>query len=139
MLTLEMTEKLHSVGFSFPQFEHSCNIGKTFSFNGKEYIISGSGGRSSYYEYERLIAQNGIWLPEAGDLFKWLELTGHSITINYKSEERYYYGEAENEAKQIFKGSGPDIECCLYKLIFKICRDSENVPVPDDIIILDID
>jgi len=48
MLTLQMIEKLHSAGFSFPQFEHECNIGKTYFFGGKEYIISGvSGGFSS--------------------------------------------------------------------------------------------
>jgi hypothetical protein len=137
MLTLEMVEKLRSVGFSFPQLEHECNRGKTYFLNGKEYIISGNSGGNSYYEYERMIAKIGVWLPDVGDLFKWLELTGHNVTISYKSDERYYYGEAENAEKQTFKGSGPTIECCLYKIIYKICRDSDPAPVPEEILILD--
>ena len=138
MLTLEMVEKLRSVGFSFPQFEQ-CDIGKTYFFNGKEYTVGGFWGKNTYYEYEQMIAQKGVWLPDANDLFEWLKLTGHSVTVNYKSDERYYYGEAENGTGQFFKGSGADIECCLYKLIFKICRDSNPVPMPEEILILSIE
>lgn len=134
-----MIEKLRSVGFTFPQFEHECNIGKTYFFNGKEYTLGGVWGGNSYYEYEKMIAKKGVWLPDATDLFRWLELTNHSVIISYKSEDCYYYAEAENAEKQTFKGSGPDLECCLHKLIFKICRDSESAPVPKEILILEIE
>lgn len=134
-LTYEMVTKLHSVGFTFEQFEH-LGLG-TYAYEGVTYTLGGAWDGSPRSELDQRIAREGVWLPDEGDLARWLELTDHKFEIRY--EDGYYRGTAEDEQENVFQGSGPDLLTCLYKMIFKICRDARGAVKPRCIPILKIE
>ena len=135
-LTFYMITKLHSVGFEFEQFEHICSPGVTYYYNDTEYTIGGMWDGTPCSELEQKIAREGTWLPTEGDLVRWLELTHHDIAIQYI--DSYYHGKASDEYGNIFEGSGGDLLCCLYKIIYEICKRKGTVK-PEQILILDIE
>lgn len=136
-LTYDMMTKLKSVGFTFEQFEHLCSPGMTYYCDGKEYTIGGTWDGAPCSENDQKVAREGTWLPEEGDLVRWLELTNHSIEIKY--EDSYYQGKATDEADNAFVGGGADMLCCLNKIIYKICKKSNGTVKPKNIIMLEID
>ena len=138
-LTKYSVEKLRKAGFTFPQFENDCNIGNVYDDNGTVYTVGGKWSDSSYTSEDMEFSQKGIWLPDESDLMKWLQLTHHDVKIVYSNEECYFHGEATNEKGESFIGGGPDLLCCLEKMIYKICKKSAVAPVPDQIMILDIE
>ena len=136
-LTYDMICKLHSVGFSFKQFEHLCSPGMTYYYEGNIYTIGGIWNGTPCTDSEQKIAREGVWLPQESDLARWLELTGHNMEIKY--ENSYYHGKATDAYGNISEGGGPDLQCCLYKMIYKICKKSKGAVKPEDIPILDIE
>ena len=122
-LTIDEMMKLKEVGFKFEEFEHRCNPGRVFYYNQCEYTIGGTGDPTPCSEEDELVAKEGIWLPNEGDLMLWLDwYEDYDISINFVNETRYYYAEAKRNQEVIFKGSGPTLLCCLFKLVYKICR-----------------
>lgn len=138
-LTIYSIKKLHEVGFEFKQFEHNYNIGNVYYYDGNIYTIGGKWGTSSNDLTDKEISEKGIWLPNESDLIKWLQLTHHNIQIVYVNDECYFHGKAMNKKGEIFTGGGPDILCCLEKIIYKICKNSSNPVVPDIIDVLEIE
>ena len=135
-LTYNMMEKLRAVGFEFKQLEHMCSPGMTFFHDGCEYTVGGAWDGSECTAIAQKIAREGMWLPDEGDLARWLELTDHKMEIRY--EDFYYYGKATDSFGNAFEGSGPDLLCCLYKMIYKICRKANGTVKPESILILDV-
>ena len=136
-LTYDMMLKLQSVGFEFKQFEHECSPGMVYYYDNKEYTIGGAWDGTSCSVHEQKIARDGIWLPNEGDLARWLELTNHDIEIKYF--DSYYHGKATDELGNVFEGGGGDLLCCLYKMIYKVCKKSNGSIKPEKIIILEIE
>ena len=133
-LTIEMVTKLQSVGFEFEQLEHRCSPGKVYYYDNNVYTIGGVWDGTPCSEFEQIIAHNGVWLPEEGDLIRWLELTDHDIEIKYTKS--YYNGKAVDTLGNVFEGGGGDLLCCLYKLIYKICKKSKGMIKPANILLL---
>ena len=75
--------------------------------------------------------------PGEGDLARWLELTNHNIEIKY--EDTYYHGKATDKMGNVFEGGGADLLCCLYKMIYKICKQSKGTVKPENILMLDVE
>ncbi len=122
-----MMEKLLSVGFRFEDSEgHLESPGNVFFYNGVEHTIGGSWDGSPISEKDKIIARDGLWLPDTDQLMLWLEWHDISVNISYSSEDRYYHGTAKTEDGETFKGGGPDLQMCLYKLVFKVCRHFYN-------------
>lgn len=139
-LTINMMRKLLLNGFSFKEFEHCCNIGMTFFYDNAEYTIGGHCNDSHQYSrLDRIVASEGIWLPNEGDLMRWLQLTDHSVEITYSDTDNYFHSKAINQKGDVFEGGGADLLMALYKLVFKICKKSGGKIVPRDILILDIE
>lgn len=138
-LTVESVKKLREAGFTFKQFENDCNIGNVYDYDGNIYTVGGKWGKSSYTSEAMEFSQNGVWLPDESDLMKWLQLTHHDVQILYLNEECYFHGTARNENGEIFTGGGPDLLCCLEKMIYKICKKSSTAPIPDQILVLEIE
>ena len=132
-----MVKKLRSVGFEFKQFEHMCGPCMTYYYNDETYTIGGAWDGKPRSKLEQKIAREGVWLPKEEDLMRWLELTDHSVVIKYV--DRYYYGKAIDISGNVVEGSGPDLLCCMYKMIYKICRNSKGTITPADILILDLE
>ena len=59
--------------------------------------------------------------------------------MEIKYENSYYHGKATDGYGNISEGGGPDLQCCLYKMIYKICKKSKGTVKPEDIPILDIE
>ena len=126
-LTIDMMRSLKEVGFAFEEFEHSCNPGMVFFYNHSEYVIGGKCDGSPCSEFDKIVALEGTWLPDESQLMLWLQWKeSYDLLIKYIDEDMYFYGEATNKAGEKICGSGPDLLCCFYKLIFKICRAKFN-------------
>ena len=136
-LTYDMITNLHSVGFTFEQLEHLCSPGMTYYLDGNEYTIGGAWDGAPCSKDDQKIAREGTWLPNEGDLSRWLELTDHNMEIKY--ENSYYHGKATDEAGNVFEGGGADLLCCLYKVVYKICKQSKGTVKPKNIPILEIE
>ena len=122
-ITKEMMEKLLSVGFRFEEFEgHLESPGEVFFYNGVEHTIGVAWDGSPISEKDKIIAREGLWLPDTNQLMLWLEWHDISVNISYSSEDRYYHGTAKTEDSETFEGGGPDLQMCLYKLVFKVSR-----------------
>lgn len=134
-LTYDMITKLKSVGFTFEQFEHLCSPGMTYYYEDNEYTIGGAWDSTPCSENDQKVAREGTWLPGEGDLARWLELTNHNIEIKY--EDTYYHGKATDKMGNVFEGGGADLLCCLYKMIYKICKQSKGTVKPENILMLE--
>ncbi len=63
------------------------------------------------------------WLPTLEDLLYWLRIkTAYDLELRYSAEADYYQGIARR-GDLVFTGGGPDLTVCVYKLVYKICRD----------------
>ena len=122
-ITKEMMEKLLSVGFRFEEFEgHLESPGEVFFYNGVEHTIGGAWDGSPISEKDKIIAREGLWLPDINQLMLWLEWHDISVNISYSSKDRYYHGTAKTKDSETFEGGGPDLQMCLYKLVFMVSR-----------------
>ncbi len=125
-LTVQMMLDLKKYGFTFEQFENDSNSGGVFYYNDCEYTIGGRWDEPCSEE-DHIIAKNGIWLPNESDLMLWLQWNfNYDVTIKYIDSERYFYAVADDGSRNSFKGSGPDLLCCLYKLVLRICKHNCN-------------
>lgn len=122
-LTINMMLDLKKNGFTFEQFEHDCNPGMVYYYNQCEHIIGGICNGTPPSNEDHIISNEGIWLPDESHLMLWLQWKwNYDVTISYNSENRYFYGFVDNGIDDIIRGSGPDLLCCLYKLVLKICK-----------------
>ena len=122
-ITKEMMDKLLSVGFGFEELEgHLESPGNVFFYNGVEHTLGGAWDGSPVREEDQKIAREGLWLPDTDHLMLWLERRDVSVDISYSSDEGYFHGTAKTEDGETFEGGGPDLQMCLYKLVFKVCR-----------------
>ena len=122
-ITKQMMDKLLSVGFMFEEFEENLDgPGNVFFYNGTEHTIGGAWDGSPVSEEDKKIASEGLWLPDTDHLMLWLERSDVSVDISYSSDEGYFHGTAKTEDGEAFEGGGPDLQMCLYKLVFKVCR-----------------
>lgn len=125
-LTIDMMLNLRKNGFTFNEFENDCDPGMVFYYNDCEYSIGGKWDGTPCSVLDQAIANNGVWLPDESDLMLWLQWKcNYNVVIKYVASERYFYGTAEGDEGKIFKGSGPDLLCCLYKLVLKICKNNQ--------------
>lgn len=142
-LTINMMLNLKKYGFEFEEFEHYYNIGMVYYYDHREYFIGGivdfnetfpiMGDEGTPDAGDQSIAEKGIWLPNEGDLMLWLQRKwNYNITIRYVDDEQYYYGIADDGKSESIHGSGPDLLCCLYKLVLKVCKRHhiENNKIP---------
>ena len=122
-ITKQMMDKLLSVGFGFEELEgHLESPGNVFFYNGVEHTLGGAWDGSPVSEENKKIAREGFWLPDTDHLMLWLERRDVSVDISYSSDEGYFHGTAKTEDGEAFEGGGPDLQMCLYKLVFKVCR-----------------
>lgn len=126
-LTLDMMLNLKKHGFTFEQFEHDCNVGMSFFLDHCEQVIGGKcDGTTQYSKNDLTLSQKGQWLPDESHLMLWLQWQQNfNITIRYIANEQYFYAIAQNTKDETFQGSGPDLLCCLYKLVLKICKNKQ--------------
>ena len=122
-ITIEMMDKLLSVGFGFEEIEGPLESpGNVFFYNGVEHTLGGAWDGSPVSEEDKKIAREGLWLPDTDHLMLWLERRDVSVDISYSSDEGYFHGTAKTKDGEAFEGGGPDLQMCLYKLVFKVCR-----------------
>ena len=122
-ITKQMMDKLLSVGFRFEEFEENLDgPGNVFFYNGTEHTLGGAWDGSPVSEEDKKIAREGFWLPDTDHLMLWLEWRDVSVDISDSSDDGYFHGTAKTEDGEAFEGGGPDIQMCLYKLVFKVCR-----------------
>lgn len=121
-ITYETMQKLKSVGFSYPDYEHFLNSGMMYDVQGEQYLISGN-SVDGFSEQDRLAAQEGCWLPDGEQLLKWLQNNGFAVTIQWDAAERYFHVMAKDGLSGTeYSRGGPTFADALALLIYKICN-----------------
>ena len=126
-ITKEMLEKLRSVGWSFGEYEKTVGLGQVFHYQGVEHTIGGSWDASSLSEEDQTIIREGIWLPNTDDLMYWLWCEGVSVKISCTAGDGYFHSEGILSTGECLTGGGPDLQMCLYKLVFKVARHHHQI------------
>ncbi len=121
-----MVLELKKHGFSIDERGPFDGQGSVYYYNGDDFIIGGSSRNSSLTDEEEKVIREGIYLPNDFDLWWWLRVkTDFDVSVKWSNEEGYFYGEAVC-GDTVIKGSGPDMDCCLYKLILKILKQNKQ-------------
>lgn len=138
-ISIEMVQKLRSVGFSFEECEHFLNLGSMFYFDGCEYCIGGN-ALAEFTDRDKEIASTGIWLPTDEDLLEWLKLVGFDVYIALKADTRLFDVKAiDQENQRQYRAGHSDLSIALAKLIYKICKSGTRPYIPEHINRLKID
>lgn len=110
-----------------------------YFYHDDEYVIGGN-SLADFSEQDRLVSQQGCWLPDDSQLLKWLQETDFDVSIQWDSEERYFHvwaTDCQNGVK--YKAGGIDIANALAKLIYKICKSAQRPYVPHESLRLEIE
>ena len=89
-LSREMKKRLDSVGFSFPDYEQSPNLGMVYFYQEDEYVIGGF-CNTEYSKMDQEVINNGDWLPDSYQLMQWLQQCGFDVAIQWNSRECRFY------------------------------------------------
>lgn len=130
-ITKYTLEKLKSVGFCFPEYEHNLNYGMCFYFENCEYIIGGSWD-APLPQLSKKVAREGTWLPDTQQLVEWLQRSGFNFDIRWNdSEEVFTISAVDLKNGSAYTAHGIDLVNGLAKLIYKICKSNlrEYTPV----------
>lgn len=138
-ITYQTMQKLLSVGFTFPDYEHFLNLGMVYYHKGNEYFIGGSCG-SGYSEQDKYIAHNGCWLPCEDHLLEWLTRVEFDVSIRRDSVTRYFCVQAiDTLTRDEYHAGGVTLANALAKIIYKICKASIREFVPYSVDRLEIE
>lgn len=125
-ITESMMLKLKSVGFCYPDYEHRLNMGMVYSYQGIEYCIGGW-ENGEFTEADRLVAKEGLWLPDGAQLLAWLRSNAFSVAIHLDAAEQYWHVCATDSVTGAeFTGGGIPLAYALHKVIYKICKSNQR-------------
>ena len=137
-ISYQTMQKLLSVGFSFPDYEHFLNLGMIYYHEGDEYFIGGACG-SVYSDMDRHIALNGCWLPCEEQLLEWLTRVEFDVSIYRDSETRLFRVHSTDSCtNHEYSAGGITLADALAKMIYKICKSSIRTYIPYSIERLEI-
>ena len=121
-LSYEQMQKLKSVGFTYPEYEHLLNLGMVYYYHGREYFIGGY-DCSGYTETDRIIAQEGCWLPSGEQLLRWLAQIEFSVNILWDTDRQCFNINAiDSHTKSCYCANGKVLTYTLANLVYKICK-----------------
>lgn len=138
-ITFEMVNKLKSVNFSFPEYEHFLNLGMIYYFRGDEYFIGGS-DTDPFSETDKIVASEGCWLPTDTQLLEWLESVQIDAFIHLAAGTGEYFIQAtDRQNGACYKASGKPLAFVVANVIYKICKSNlrDYIPSPVDRIAID--
>ncbi len=128
-ITINTLKKLQAVGFSYPDYEHFLNQGMLFYYQDDEYRIGGF-SKDDFTEQDKIVAEQGEWLPEASQLLAWLKNTDFRVTISM-DETSCYSVQATDIINNAFYNAGDyTLANALAKVIMKICKSHLRRYVP---------
>lgn len=138
-ITYETMQKLKSVGFTYPDYEHFLNSGMMYDVQGEQYLISGN-SVDGFSEQDRLAAQERCWLPDGEQLLKWLQNNGFAVTIQWDAAERYFHVMAKDGLSGTeYSRGGPTFADALALLIYKICKSARRPYIPEPTLRLEVE
>lgn len=128
-ITINTLKKMQAAGFSYPDYEHFLNQGMLFYYQNDEYRIGGF-SKDDFTEQDKIVAEQGEWLPEASQLLAWLKNTDFRVTISM-DETSYYSVHATDTINNTFYIAGDyTLANALAKVIMKICKSHLRRYVP---------
>lgn len=137
-ITESMINKLQSVGFHYPDYEHLVNTNMLYSYDGVNYCIGGW-WNEEYTDTDKRVARDGQWLPNGAQLLDWLAQNDFDIRIDYDSKDRYYHVFATDTINAAqYAGGGLLLSYALQKVIYKICKSNLRSYIPRSRLVLDI-
>lgn len=130
-ISLQTMQKMKSVGFSYPEYEHFLNFGMCYYYNGSEYWIGGA-AECEFTERDRLVARDGIWLPDELQLYEWLQKNKFDISVDWSADDGYFHLRATDKINgHQYSAGGIDLSNSLAKLIYKICKSQRRDYIPE--------
>lgn len=79
-VTKQVAEQLYTVGFTYHYYQEHIHAGMVFQIGEKEHVIGGA-INEPLAEKDRLIVQQGMWLPSINHLIEWLNDNNFSFAI----------------------------------------------------------
>ena len=138
-ITYETMQELKAAGFGFPAYEHALRLGMIYYYQNNEYFIGGN-LTSEYTETDKIVAQEGCWLPTADQLLEWFALVEVDLSIQLDAPDRCYYITATDCVTGIqFSTKGRTLALSLAMLIRKFCRKGFRQYTPKEVQRLKID
>lgn len=132
-------QDLKKVNFCFPAYEHFLNHGMWYYYRGDECVIGGK-SLNGFSEMDRLVAEEGCWLPTDSQLLQWLALVEIDVLIRLDASEQFYYLEARDCLNgATYNSCGRVLAFALAVLIRKICKSNLRPYVPVEFEHLKID
>ena len=121
---------MRAAGFSYPEFENILNNGMMYYYLGDEYIIGGF-SQEGFSECDKLVQQNGCWLPDEAHLLNWLNANGFSYSLQWSNDQKRYRIEVNDSiCNASYTAGGIDVINTLAKVIIKICKSKLRSYIP---------
>lgn len=133
-ITFDTIQKLQSVGFTYPEYEHCLNHGMLFYYNGDEYTIGGF-TMDSFSALDEEVAKHGQWLPYSSHLFKWLEYTDFTVSVLTDSDGYFSVQATDLINNEVYSCGGITLANALAKLIYKILKSKKRTYLPREAIV----
>lgn len=120
-ITIYTLQKMRAAGFSYPEYEHFLNHGMLFYYQDDEYRIGGF-SKADFTEQDKLVAEQGEWLPEASQLLAWLKNTDFHVAISLDESNHYAVQATDRINNAVYAGGDYTLANALAKVIMKICK-----------------
>lgn len=128
-ITIYTLRKMRAAGFSYPDYEHFLNQGMLFFYQDDEYWIGGY-GKDDFTKQDKIVAEQGEWLPEASQLLAWLKNTAFHVSISL-DESNYYAVQATDTINNaVYAGGDYTLANALANVITKICKSRLRAYTP---------
>lgn len=132
-ISLETKKKMERVGFSFADYEEFLNLGMIYSYQNDEYVIGGF-CNNSFTEMDKIVSQNGEWLPDSFQLLQWLQQCRFDVSILWKHEESIFCISATHTDGDIYETKSVDLAEGMGNIIYKICKKTQGKCSPDKLL-----
>ena len=138
-ITYETMQQLKAVGFNFPTYEHFLNLGMIYYYQGDEYIIGGN-LTTKFTEKDKIVAQEGCWLPTAEQLLEWFAMVEINVSIQLDAIDRCYHITATDCITGMqASNKGRMLALSLAMLVRKFCKKGLRPYIPEEVQRLKID
>ena len=128
-ITVNTLRDLKAVGFSYPEYEHELNFGMLYFYHDDEYQIGGF-CPDDFTEQDRIVAQQGEWLPDSSQLLEWLGNTDFSVNILMDDVHHFSVQATDTLNGLVYTGGGYGLANALAKVILKICKSKKREYIP---------
>ena len=124
-ITYYQAKELYSLGFSFRHYTNNIHKGMVFYYKDSEWVIGGN-ENDNLSDEEKVIANNGIWLPSSLHLIDWL--VDNDFVFIIKNTDGFFDIICKDSITETqYESKTPTLEVTLASIIKKILKKKERL------------